>query len=212
MLFKQMNNDMQRTITSIILIFLVVWGFYVPLTMDYLLLFAVSHIMTTEWPRIAKHNIALWLISVVYIFIPFILMIKLNNSQDRIYLFLLFTIVSAFDSGSYIIGKRIGYHKLCPTISPYKTWQGLAGGFGSALSVVYGISKWHSIPFDPPIFLITVCICLLALAGDLFESWLKRRAKIKDTDTILPGHGGLLDRFDSHLFAIYGVYLLFILK
>lgn len=118
-------------------------------------------------------------------------------------LFACISLVAAFDTGSYIAGKLFGQHVLRPRISPQKTVEGLIGGFfGSFIT-------WHIGYSDFLPYKFALIICCLAFLGDLFESFLKRKAGIKDAGTLLPGHGGLLDRLDSYLFAIYGLWLFF---
>jgi len=104
--------------------------------------------------------------------------------------------VWATDIGAYFAGRAIGGPKLAPRISPAKTWAGLLGGVVAACGVaalaegqgVDGLKWWFGLP-----------VAVLAQAGDLFESWMKRRASIKASRNFLPGHGGLLDRVDGLL-------------
>ncbi len=114
----------------------------------------------------------------------------------------LFAIVALHDTASYIVGSLIGTHLIAPRISPKKTWEGAAGGLISLiifLSVInFSINRMSLYTILYHAFFLSLC----ALTGDLFESWLKRRVGVKDTGIILPGHGGLLDRFDSILFVI----------
>ncbi len=105
------------------------------------------------------------------------------------------TLVSMCDIGAYFTGRLIGGPKLAPVISPNKTWAGLIGGialaslFAAALNWQFGLA-WR-------LTLATPVLGLLAAAGDLFESWLKRRAGMKDSGNVFPGHGGVLDRLDG---------------
>jgi len=106
-----------------------------------------------------------------------------------------FVVVWATDIGAFFAGRAIGGPKLAPSISPNKTVAGLVGGMISA-----GLAGWAWVDFSgvPSIFLwLAPPLAIAAQAGDLFESWLKRRAKAKDSGTWLPGHGGLLDRLDG---------------
>ena len=102
---------------------------------------------------------------------------------------------------SYLIGKRFGKHFLCRSISPQKTWEGFFGGiiFCSAMILLFKIQKSSHLSnvLLFKILLLGSIIACIATAGDLFESWLKRKSGIKDSGSLLPGHGGLLDRFDS---------------
>lgn len=104
-----------------------------------------------------------------------------------------------FDTSAYITGSNIGKNSIAPNISPNKTWEGLVGGLiGSIIFSIIIINL-----FDLSLWLISVYLLgsILAFAGDLFISFHKREKNIKDTGTLLPGHGGVLDRLDSHLLA-----------
>ena len=106
-----------------------------------------------------------------------------------------FVVVWSIDIGAFFAGRAIGGPKLAPTISPNKTVAGLVGGMISA-----GLAGWAWVDFAdiPSAFLwLGPPLALAAQCGDLFESWLKRRARAKDSGTWLPGHGGLLDRLDG---------------
>ena len=116
---------------------------------------------------------------------------------------------SACDTGAYAVGRLIGRHQMAPRISPNKTWEGAAGGFaGSVLAMLavgrlfdLGVAMWEYA-------VAAVVVAIAAQAGDLVESALKRAANMKDSGSIMPGHGGLLDRIDSILFALPAVYYL----
>ena len=111
------------------------------------------------------------------------------------------------DTGSYLIGKWWGKSVINKAISPKKSWEGFWGGviFAFAFtSVFFGHNDLSTIIFT--VLPFTLLICTSALMGDLFESALKRRAGIKDSGSLLPGHGGLLDRLDGVMFAAIVVF------
>jgi len=99
------------------------------------------------------------------------------------------------DSAAYFTGKRFGRHKLAPEISPGKTWEGVAGAM--LASTVYGLLLCHFLHMSRWLILGLWIIILLSIMGDLFESLLKRQAGKKDSSSLLPGHGGVLDRIDG---------------
>jgi phosphatidate cytidylyltransferase len=114
----------------------------------------------------------------------------------------LFLIVWATDTGAYIFGRSIGGPKIAPAISPSKTWAGLLGGCVFAGLVMIGMSSLNLGHFDGhwvKMALLAVPLVVLAQAGDFFESWMKRRAGVKDSGSLIPGHGGLFDRVDGLL-------------
>jgi phosphatidate cytidylyltransferase len=105
------------------------------------------------------------------------------------------------DIAAYFTGRKFGRHKLAPSISPGKTWEGVAGAMlGVSICVVLA---WISSPYSaqiiflPSLLLASWCWVGLAVIGDLFESAIKRQAGVKDSGALLPGHGGLLDRIDA---------------
>lgn len=130
--------------------------------------------------------------------------------QFRLPLFVI-ALVWINDTFAYIIGSLLGRHKMIALLSPGKTWEGFAGGL--LITQVSGWIIWnYSGLFNIWIWLaIALIVSVLGLAGDLFESGLKRTVKVKNSGEILPGHGGILDRFDSILFVAPAVLILVIL-
>ena len=120
------------------------------------------------------------------------------------WLFYVFLLVWCTDSGAYFVGRKLGRHKMAPNVSPNKSIEGLIGGLFTGLLVVVAISvfKLQLTGVSLVAFVSLSALTILAsVLGDLFESMLKRRALVKDSGTILPGHGGVLDRIDSLLSA-----------
>lgn len=108
------------------------------------------------------------------------------------------------DTAAYFAGRRFGRRKLAPVISPGKTWEGFAGGLGAgmAYAIILAVAAPPGLPAPERAAwagyaLIAVLLCALSVVGDLFESAVKRRAGVKDSGSLLPGHGGVLDRIDS---------------
>jgi phosphatidate cytidylyltransferase len=102
----------------------------------------------------------------------------------------------AADVGAYVVGSLAGRRAIAPRISPGKTWEGTFGGFGAAALAVLGVSALFGLG-RPEAAVAAITIGPIAFAGDLLESWVKRRAGVKDSGTLFPGHGGMLDRIDS---------------
>ena len=123
----------------------------------------------------------------------------LDEFQGAQLLMYLFMLVWSADVGAYFVGKSMGKHKLMPNVSPGKTIEGFLGGVACAavLTIVVGISLQWSIEEFVTALLVTVLITTISVLGDLTESMFKRQAGVKDSGTILPGHGGILDRIDS---------------
>jgi phosphatidate cytidylyltransferase len=122
-------------------------------------------------------------------------LVQLHARAPQLVLMLVLLVVAA-DVGAYFGGKRFGRHKLAPTVSPGKTWEGVAGGLVAALLMaVIGI-YWFNLR-ALPFLVLTAGVVLASIVGDLTESMFKRHAGLKDSGSLLPGHGGVLDRVDS---------------
>ncbi len=109
-------------------------------------------------------------------------------------------LVIATDVGAYFAGRAIGGPKIAPRISPSKTWAGLAGGAAGAILVLFMATQMFGTP--GPVWLvglIGLVVAVVAQTGDFFESWMKRKAGVKDSSNLIPGHGGLFDRVDGLL-------------
>jgi len=129
-----------------------------------------------------------------------------NDARSWVYITVLGTF--ATDTSAYFVGRRFGKHKLAPRISPKKTIEGLIGGYAGGLATVLVLAYVFDLGVKPAqITSIGVLLPTVAAFGDLAESAVKRAAGIKDTSEIIPGHGGILDRLDSILFAFALVYL-----
>ena len=112
----------------------------------------------------------------------------------------LFLVVWATDVGAYVFGRTIGGPKIAPAISPSKTWAGLFGGAVFVMVTMYIMAMIEGLGRQSLAFaLYGIPLAVMAQAGDFFESWMKRRAGVKDSGTLIPGHGGLFDRVDGLL-------------
>ena len=207
-----MNEHTKRFITAwIIASFFWLVFFYCPPYIFSATLFGIlCTILFLEWKRIFPiHTKSFWITMPFYPVLPFALMIYMNQMDlYRPLVYYLFLIVFTFDAGAYITGSWFGKRLIAPTISPKKTIEGFIGGYLSAIVLftwgLYDHGIYHSPSF---IILFSFAVCVIAFFGDLFESYLKRNAKIKDSGGILPGHGGFLDRFDAIMLVTFFFYL-----
>lgn len=190
--------------------FWTLFAYLPPIYFSLVLGIILTLIIVYEWKNFFDvTNLSFWLIMPFYPILPFTFLISMNqNPEHHALLFVLFIIVFSFDTGSYLIGSTLGYHKIAPNISPKKSWEGVLGGWIFAC-IGLVLVLWELGKNKSPLFIIifTLFVCILSLIGDLFESWLKRRAGIKDSGTLLPGHGGFLDRFDGILFTVIFFYI-----
>ena len=151
--------------------------------------------------NIPLSGIAITLFASIYIgfLSSFLIKIKLLPNGNMFLIFLLL-IVWMNDIAAYIIGTAVGKRKLAPKISPKKTIEGSIAGIVFSVATIILLNRWLQYDLSK-LFFIGMTVSIIGQFGDLFESMLKRSANIKDSGTIIPGHGGVLDRFDSLLFA-----------
>jgi phosphatidate cytidylyltransferase len=148
-------------------------------------------------------------LGIIYIPVSLSLLAVIRNGPDgMLFIFLLLAIIFAGDTSAYYVGTYLGRHKLSPAISPGKTIEGALGGLGgNLLAGCIGIAFFMpSIPWGAGILFFLVA-GIAGQVGDLFESEMKRSSDIKDSGSLLPGHGGFLDRIDALLFASPVAYL-----
>ena len=150
--------------------------------------------------RSALTNLAVTIFGWVYVIIPFALINYLPMVNGRFEFEIplgFFLILWANDTGAYFIGKFLGKRKLYESVSPNKTWEGLAGGILLSFIVSYILSTYFLMLSLNDWAVMAIIIALFGNLGDLFESHLKRIFGVKDSGNLIPGHGGVLDRFDG---------------
>lgn len=151
------------------------------------------------------HNMAYYIFGQFVIVIPFVFLSYLNTIKVEFYSFdisatiLFFVCIWLNDTGAYLFGSTFGKHKMAPNISPKKSWEGFVGGV--FLVTLIATLLWIFNILGGGYVFYAIITSLAATAGDLLESLFKRRANVKDSGKLLPGHGGILDRFDSVLLA-----------
>jgi phosphatidate cytidylyltransferase len=162
------------------------------------------------------HNWAYFILGQMYVALPFSLLnfILFIDGWQPIVLLSVFVTIWVNDTGAYLFGVTLGKHRLFERISPKKSWEGFFGGAAMALASGYVFSL-----LIPQISLInwlffSEIIVIFGTFGDLIESLMKRTVNMKDSGNIIPGHGGLLDRFDSMLLAapVIFIYLSFLFQ
>ena len=169
-----------------------------------LLTFSVALVRLSELkdylPAVAATSLG-----VLYIGIPFSFLISLRFKDPASgfhWIFVLFLVIWAGDILAYFTGRAVGRHLLFPSASPNKTWEGALAGLAGSLFATWGYARWVWKSAD--VIIVLILAALIAVAGqvgDLAESAMKRGADLKDSGSILPGHGGILDRVDALLFG-----------
>lgn len=199
-LLDNLSSLQKRVLAVLVMAPLFLAALYVGGITFKILILAVSVIGLLEWSRLAKTPVEKFA-GIFYLFIPALCLIW-TRQQGLSYILIIVLAVWMTDIGAYFTGRKFGGPKVAPKISPNKTWSGLIGGMlSSALScglVAYYFDMEYA-AFYP---LIGAVLAVIAQAGDFFESWMKRRAGVKDSGTLIPGHGGILDRIDGLLTAV----------
>lgn len=160
-----------------------------------------------KYPSLTPLDVAAGLAGTLYVSLFLFFYLIRNLEGGTVWIFILLAGTWAGDTAAYFVGKKFGRHKLAPRLSPGKTVEGALGGMAGSVLAVSAVYLFY-----PPaaslfaIILLALLVGFFGMMGDLFESSLKRSAGIKDTGTIIPGHGGVLDRFDSMLFTAPAAY------
>ena len=169
-----------------------------------------------EWLKMSKKNNLLKVLGIIFLLFSFYVAYKIREGESfKFFLFIVVICIST-DIGGYIFGKIFKGPKLTK-ISPKKTYAGVIGSF--LLSLVTGLTFIHYFGKDPtklnteglPLLLMILFISLVSQIGDLIISYFKRKAKLKDTGKIIPGHGGLLDRIDGLIFVFPALFILILI-
>lgn len=148
-------------------------------------------------------NIGYVIISLIYVVLPIILLLLIAGKNNKAYQTVLGMIFFIWinDTGAYLVGSFLGKHKLYEKISPGKTWEGTIGGVILCIALAYVVYLIFPQLAYMHWLVISIIVAVFGTLGDLVESMLKRMAGVKDSGNLMPGHGGILDRFDSLFFA-----------
>jgi phosphatidate cytidylyltransferase len=185
-----------RTLTGAILIAAALIGAAVGGTVFAVLVAAAATAMFYEWTRITKGwEIPWYMAGFFYAVLPALALLWVRERGGLDLLIWVFIVTWSTDIGAYFAGRKFGKRKLAPSISPRKTVEGLYGGIAAA-ALLGGV--WVlAMGLAKPLLIAAPLFAIAAQGGDLFESGLKRRAGVKDSSNLLPGHGGVLDRLDG---------------
>ena len=193
-----MNELFVRSLTGLGLIVLALMAAYVGGMSFAILAAAAATAIFYEWMRITRGWGLGWAIGgFAYALMAALALLWVRDRADNglAVVIWIFLVTWATDIGAYFAGRRFGRKKLAPAISPNKTWAGLYGGIIAAAAIA---GAWVGLlGLAPVLWLLAPLFAVAAQAGDLFESWMKRRAGVKDSGNWLPGHGGVFDRLDG---------------
>tara|TARA_B100000902_G_scaffold160582_1_gene156243 strand:- start:267 stop:920 length:654 start_codon:yes stop_codon:yes gene_type:complete len=203
----------KRLLSSLILIPIAIF-FIVQGSVFFTFFLSILFLTTSyEWLKMSKKSGLLKILGIIFLLFSFYVAYKIREGESfKLFLFIVIICIST-DIGGYIFGKIFKGPKLTK-ISPKKTYAGVIGSF--LLSLVTGLTFIHYFTNDPtklnteglPVLLMILFISLVSQIGDLIISYFKRKAKLKDTGKIIPGHGGLLDRIDGLIFVFPALFIL----
>ena len=208
------DEIIKRILSSIILLPTVLFFIIKGSFLFNFFIFICFLITTYEWLKLSKNNL-LKLFGTIFIVISFYTIFNIRNEFDRDYFHLLLVVIICVstDIGGYVFGNIFKGPKLTK-ISPKKTYSGVIGSF--LLSLIFTnlfldfLSNVETFEFTKEMFLFILLVSLVSQIGDIIISYFKRKSKIKDTGTIIPGHGGILDRIDGMIFALPFAYVFFL--
>lgn len=200
-----MSELLVRTVTGVVLIAVAIAATLVGGYPFAILVAAAATGVFYEWTRLARGWGLGWQVAgFVYALVAALALLWVREHGDvdlpnggLVLTFWLFLVVWSTDIGAYFAGRSFGKAKLAPSISPGKTWEGLYGGIAAA-TLIGGLWAWAS-GLNFALLALAPAFAVIAQGGDLFESWMKRRAGVKDSGSWIPGHGGLFDRLDGLL-------------
>ncbi len=212
-------SELAKRVATSLAFTIIFFGSYVfvPVVFELILVCILLYIIVIEWPRLISPKRKLfWILLPLYPVLPagvlwFLCWLFRQGHLHPLAALYPYLVAWIADSCAYATGSLWGKHKICPTISPGKSWEGLCGAFVGVLGFNMLMLKFFKLDLYVTTGVVVILVALsfswtlLGFFGDIFVSYLKRRAFLKDTGALLPGHGVLLDRFDS-VFFIAPVY------
>ena len=197
-----MNEKLARTLSGVIYVAIMWFGTSYSETSFSFLFAAILLICLYEMYKLRKGKTKI--LSFLYVLSPLLLIHLIPTNLVLLMLILTWT----FDTFAYIVGVRFGKHKIIPTVSPNKSWEGFAGGFIFTVIAAYLTVNYFSEIELNHIIAISLLIPFTATIGDFIESYYKRKAGVKDSGNFIPGHGGMLDRMDAFMITIPSIYII----
>lgn len=206
-----MNSATQRVLSALVLLpLLLALIFWAPDRVFAIVITAAVVIAALELRRMVPDTAAFVALLVIYVVLPISLLQVIREGYGPGALMTMIGLIVVSDSAQYYTGRAFGRRKLAPVISPKKTVEGAIGGavFGTIAGVAFAHYWVPAIPMAWAA-VMAMLMAIAGMAGDLFESAMKRRVGLKDSGNLIPGHGGILDRIDSWLFAapVFWVFL-----
>ncbi|MBT5354412.1 MAG: phosphatidate cytidylyltransferase [Flavobacteriales bacterium] len=202
-----MNKTLKRALSGAVYVAIMWFGTSFQGTF-HILFFLILLLSLYEMYKLRKGKTSF--ISYLYVIIPLSLIHKIDTEL----ILFIFILTWTFDTFAYLVGVKFGKHKILPSVSPKKSWEGFFGGFIFTIIASYITYNYFDIYFDfssiklPLIIIMSIILPFTATIGDFIESHYKREAGVKDSGNFIPGHGGILDRMDAFMISIPILYIL----
>lgn len=198
-----MNETLKRALSGFVYVAIMWFGTWYSDTSKYILFSIITIISTYEMWKLRKGKSITF-----HFFYVWALMLALFLKVEI--LLFIYLLTWTFDTFAYLFGVKFGKHKIMPSISPKKSWEGFIGGLLATLIASYIIYNLNFLEGIDLVSLVIIAFILpfTATLGDFIESHLKRQAGVKDSGNFIPGHGGMLDRMDAFMITIPIIYIL----
>tara|TARA_B100001146_G_scaffold223536_1_gene238424 strand:+ start:179 stop:784 length:606 start_codon:yes stop_codon:yes gene_type:complete len=197
-----MNQTLKRALSGAVYVAIMWFGTSYSQLSFHILLSVILVVCLYEMGKLRKGKTKI--IAFLYVLVP----LTLVHQIDRELILFMFIITWTFDTFAYLVGVQCGKHKIMPSVSPKKSWEGFAGGAIFTILAAYLSYQYFGFnSFRYPL-IISILLPFTATLGDFLESYYKRKAGAKDSGNFIPGHGGILDRMDAFTITIPVIYLL----
>ena len=196
-----MNETLKRALSGAVYVAIMWFGTFCSELSFHILFAVILLVCLYEMYKLRKGKTKA--LAFLYVLSPLLLIHLIPTNLVLLMLILTWT----FDTFAYIAGVRFGKHKIIPTVSPNKSWEGFAGGFIFTVIAAYLTVNYFSKIELNHIIAISLLTPFTATIGDFIESYYKRKAEVKDSGNFMPGHGGMLDRMDAFMITIPAIYL-----
>jgi len=196
-----MNATLKRALSGSVYVSIMWFGTFCSKISFHILFAVILLVCLYEMYKLRKGKTKI--LAFLYVLVPLLLV---HFYTQKIILFI-FILTWTFDTFAYFVGVKFGKHKIIPTVSPKKSWEGFVGGFIFTVTAAYLTANYFPEVELNHAIAISLFLPLTATIGDFTESYYKRKAGVKDSGNFIPGHGGMLDRMDAFMLTIPTLYI-----
>ena len=197
-----MNETLKRALSGVVYVAIMWFGTFCSELSFHILFAVILLVCLYEMYKLRKGKTKI--LTFLYVLSPLLLVHFIKTEL----VLLMFILTWTFDTFAYLVGIKCGKHKIIPTVSPKKSWEGFAGGFIFTIITAYLTASYFLEIELNQIIAISLFLPFTATLGDFIESHYKREAEVKDSGNFIPGHGGMLDRMDAFMITIQTIYIL----